>query len=137
MVLVVDDHDDTRAVLLLLLKREGYQSVGKNCGTDALFFLSTNTPKLVILDYSMPDMCGLSVFNTMRADPRLATVPVIMFSANDGQIEESARHAGVDAYIRKGTLDWGILRTEIRRLAGPATPPAVSPITPPKGLRSA
>ena len=57
-------------------------SVGVSCGREALLFLQTRKPRLVILDFNMPDLNGLAVFGQMRKDPHLADVPVIMFSAS-------------------------------------------------------
>ena len=118
MILVVDDHQDTRVVLIRLLKMEGYESLGVTCGAEALLFLKGRKPCLVLLDYNMPDMNGLEVLREMKRSPRHADVPVIMFSASSGSVKESALRAGVDAYVVKGSLDWPQLRAEIVRLVG-------------------
>lgn len=130
MILVVDDHRDTRDVLLRLLHADGYHALGLADGHEALVFLATHTPNLVFLDYSMPGLDGLHVFRHMKRDPRLAPIPVIMFSANDGLWKEKAIAEGVDAYIVKGALDWGLLQREVLRLAGPGTLPIAKPLPP-------
>jgi CheY-like chemotaxis protein len=65
----------------------------------------------------------------MKADQRLAAVPILMFTAHaeDERIEE-AKSAGVDAYIVKGRLDWVALRTELLRLIGPGKPALRQPL---------
>lgn len=78
----------------------------------------------------MPGLDGLHVFRHMKRDPRLAAIPVIMFSANDGLWKDRAIAAGVDAYIVKGALDWGLLQREVLRLAGPGTLPIAKPLPP-------
>ena len=139
MVLVVDDHGDTREALVRLLKREGYDAIGVKCGGEALLFLQTHAVGLVVLDYHMPDMDGLAVLADMRRDPRLAEVPVILFTADIGRLKERAMQQGVNAYVEKGTLDWGRLLAEVRRLAGQTTPqvdaPQVGEVERPDGLR--
>jgi CheY-like chemotaxis protein len=125
MILIVDDHTDTREALLRLLKREGYEAIGVTGGQEALLFLQTHRPRLVILDYNMPDMDGLSVFAEMRRDERLAAVRVIMFSASSGDLKQQALAAGMDGFVAKSSLDWAVLRTQISQWAGPANPPAV------------
>jgi CheY-like chemotaxis protein len=132
MILVVDDHDDSRRVLLRLLLMDGYEGIGVTSGAEALLFLRTHTPRLVIVDYHMPDVDGLEVFHAMRREPRLAGVRAIMFSAEDGDLRDRALAAGLDAFVLKGSLDWGRLRNEIQRLAGPGAatpnaPPAEAP----------
>jgi CheY-like chemotaxis protein len=121
MILVVDDHADTRFVLHRLLTLDGYEALAVASGGEALGFLSKYMPKLVILDYSMPDMNGLMVFKQMKADPRLKAIPVIMFSANADDVKDEAIAAGIDAYIEKSSLDWILIHKEIARLAGPPT----------------
>jgi CheY-like chemotaxis protein len=130
VILVVDDHVDTRAALVRLLVLDGYKPVGVGSGRDALRFLETNRPRLVVLDYSMPDIDGITVFRTMKADARLRDVPVVMFSAFDGPTRDEALREGMAAYVVKGTLDWAVLRKEIARLAGDAAP-RPAPATPP------
>ena len=125
MILVVDDHRDTRQVLIRLLKLDGYNGVPAACGVEALDYLKIHKPRLVLLDYNMPGIDGLTVFRKMREDPRLADVSVIMFSAHDGELRDAALRAGVDSYVLKGSLDWSLLRREIQRFAGPG---AASPV---------
>jgi CheY-like chemotaxis protein len=134
MLLIVDDHGDTREILIRLLKIEGYESIGVKCGTEALLFLKTHKPRLVLLDYSMPDIDGLTVFREIKTDVQTAGIPVIMFSANEGDIRDEAIQAGVDAYVVKGSLDWPFLRKEILRLAGPGTVSSGEPAMPPRAL---
>jgi CheY-like chemotaxis protein len=124
MLLVADDHADTREILVRLLKRDGYDVAAVESGEDAMAYLSTSKPALVILDHSMPGMDGLQVLERMKQDPRLADVPVIMFSAHESPIREQAVAAGVSAYVLKASLDWSVLRAQILRLAGPGDRPA-------------
>lgn len=119
MILVVDDHEESRRVLLRILAIHGYTSAGAANARDALQFLATVKPSLVIVDYHMPDMDGMSLFRAIRAIPHMADLPVIVFSASDGQARESALREGVNAWIVKGSLDWSQLHREIVRFAGP------------------
>jgi CheY-like chemotaxis protein len=118
MVLVVDDREVTRYVLLRMLKFEGYDAVGVASGMEALSYLETAKPSLVILDFNMPSMDGLSVLAEIRKNARLEKVSVIMFSASDERVKKQAILAGVDAYVVKGSLDWDDLHREIVRLIG-------------------
>lgn len=128
MILVVDDHTDTREALLRLLKRDGYEVIGVTGGREALLFLQTHKPRLVILDYNMPDVDGLSVLVEMKRDARLADVRVVMFSASGGNLKEQALAAGVNGFVTKSSLDWAVLRAQIQQWAGPAdAPPANVP----------
>jgi CheY-like chemotaxis protein len=118
MVLVVDDHDDTRSVVLRMLGFEGYEAFGVPSGSAALQYLETATPDLMILDYNMPCMDGLELLAEVRKHARLQKMPVIMFSAGDGGVKNAAMRAGVEAYVIKGSLDWAAIHREIVRLIG-------------------
>ena len=125
LLLVVDDYQDTLDALVRILRLEGYEAAGASSAQEAMSFLGANTPSLVVLDYNMGDTDGLTVFADMKKDPRLAKIPVIMFSANDDRVKEMALRAGVDAYVKKGSLDWGELHREIIRLVGVGKPARV------------
>ena len=82
-VLVVDDEDSTCRLLAALLRRRGFSVACATRGADCLQILSSQTPRLVILDVMMPEMDGLSVLRSMRADQRLKTVPVVLIQVKE------------------------------------------------------
>src|SRR3712207_6491323 len=82
MILIVDDHTDTCDALKLLLERRGHQVEAAHSGYGALALLRNRTPELIILDMMMPGMNGVDVLRALRADPRLAGVPVLLYSAD-------------------------------------------------------
>src|SRR5205085_11879598 len=103
-VLVVDDEDSTCRLLAALLRRRGFSVACATRGADCLQILSSQTPRLVILDVMMPEMDGLSVLRSMRADQRLKTVPVVLYSAlSDTSTRGTAERLGVQGYVVKGT----------------------------------
>ena len=118
---MVDDQQETRYLLARLVNGDGYQAVAVGDAAEALVFLETIKPSLVITDFDMPGMNGLALFTQIRMDPRHRDVPVIMFSANDGEVREAALREGVDAYVVKYSMDWATLQREILRLAGAGT----------------
>lgn len=137
LILLVDDHEDTRRVLVQMLQGEGYQAVAAADGPGALAFLKTTRPSLAILDFNMPGMSGLALFAEIRKNGRLAEMPVIMFSSHGSGVRESALKAGVDAYIAKDSMDWATLHREILRLVGPGTLEKKLPDVPPARAKDA
>ena len=137
MILIVDDHEDTRDVLARMLRYEGYEAVAVSSAHEALIVLAATKPSLVILDYNMPFTDGLTLFSQIRKDRRLTDIPVIMFSASGGELREKSLKAGVNAFIIKASLDWAELRREIRRLAGAANPAQTPPIPPQRHAQQA
>src|SRR4051812_38357689 len=105
MVLVVDDHAETRAVMVRLLKLEGYEADSAASGPDALDYIAKQRPHCLILDISMPGMDGFAVLQTIRDNERLKEVRVIMYSAFDGELKDRAFRMGADAFVQKGSLD--------------------------------
>ena len=119
MILIVDDHEDTRRVLARLLHHCGHATEVAGGGAEALRVRRATRPDLVILDYNMPDMNGLEVLGEIRGSASLRDVPVIMFTAIDGEgVRESAQHLGVQGYVRKGSLDWGAFLSNMEQIVG-------------------
>ncbi len=117
-VLVVDDHADSREMLRHMLRHDGYNALPAASAEEALAALRAARASLIIADYDMPGMNGLELLKALRADAATASIPVIIFTANE-DLQPAALAAGADAFVVKGTLDWAVLHREIRRLAGP------------------
>jgi signal transduction histidine kinase/ABC-type sugar transport system substrate-binding protein/AraC-like DNA-binding protein len=81
-ILVVEDDPQTRALHQRLLVEQfpGYHVHDVGGGRAALDFLAHETPSLVVLDLSMPELDGFGVLEALRAEPRSATVPVLVLS---------------------------------------------------------
>jgi CheY-like chemotaxis protein len=82
-VLVVEDSDDSREMLAQLLDLEGFNPITARHGKEALALLSHTSPlpSAIIADLMMPVMDGWELCAQLRADPRLADIPVIVLSA--------------------------------------------------------
>lgn len=79
----MDDDTDVRELLCIFLESEGYRTVSATCGARALELLTDIAPPaLILLDMMMPDMSGLQVMDALRADTKLASIPVIIVSAS-------------------------------------------------------
>lgn len=101
-ILVVEDEEDLAATLKYRLEREGYVCSIAGRGDTALELAFANTPDLVLLDLMLPDMAGVKVCEALRADPRTATVPIIMVTAKADEGDRiSGFEAGADDYVCK------------------------------------
>ena len=118
MILVVDDHDDIRHVLIRLLKASGYDAIGVADGHQALLFLQTHRPTLIILDCHMPCLDGFGVLRAVRARAEWSHTPVLMFSA-DAESEATALGLGAQGFVLKGSMDWSRFAAEVEKHAGP------------------
>ena len=80
-ILIVDDDRDSLKLIGLMLQRRGYEIVAAQSGTQALAKVESDMPDLIILDVMMPDLDGYEVCRSLRADPKTASTPIIMFTA--------------------------------------------------------
>ena len=101
-ILIVDDDPVAREALEALLSSKGYQIVSAASGFEGLARAAEYTPDAVLLDVMMPGMNGFEVCKRLRADARLAEVPIIMITALD---DRDARllglRTGADDFISK------------------------------------
>ena len=101
-ILLVDDHEANRDTLRELLDTPEFRFVDAADGSTALQLAAASPPDLVLLDVMMPGMDGFEVCRRLRADVRLAEVPVIMVTALDDQESRLAGlEAGADDFISK------------------------------------
>lgn len=89
-ILVVDDSPTIRRVVSAILERHGYEAALASDGEDALDALQSGEVKadLVLLDFVMPRMNGYQFCRALRADPNLATTPVVLMSAKSDRIRD-------------------------------------------------
>lgn len=83
-VLLVDDDEDMRAVMALLLDEAGVSLRAVESGAQALAAMSAMSapPSLVLMDIVMPEMSGIDIVRAMRRTPELAGIPVVVLSGN-------------------------------------------------------
>ena len=90
LVLVVDDEPSIVQLSRLYLEREGYRVIEAGNGKCALETVRHERPALVLLDIMLPEIDGLEVCRTLRAEKN--QVPVILVSARDEDIAVSYTH---------------------------------------------
>ncbi|GIX23286.1 MAG: hypothetical protein KatS3mg122_0517 [Caldimonas sp.] len=102
LVLVVDDSLTVRRVTQRLLAREGYRVALAKDGLEALERLAEERPAVVLSDIEMPRMDGFDLVRNLRADARLADLPVIMITSRIAQKHRDyAAELGVNHYLGK------------------------------------
>ncbi|RYG13736.1 MAG: hybrid sensor histidine kinase/response regulator, partial [Burkholderiales bacterium] len=102
LVLVVDDSITVRRVTQRLLQREGYRVAMAADGLQALERLAEEKPAVVLSDIEMPRMDGFDLARNIRADERLAGMPIIMITSRIAEKHrEHAMELGVNHYLGK------------------------------------
>jgi CheY-like chemotaxis protein len=109
-VFVVDDDKGVREAMEVLLITEGLGVVTACDGQDALDRLRAGLrPCVILLDLMMPKIDGWAFLHMQRADPALATIPVIAFSAYDRLLAQAAQ-LDVAAALPKPVMPETLLR---------------------------
>ena len=116
-VLIVEDHDDTRAGLALMLEREGFTVEVAANGREALVKLYRGLrPSVILMDLMMPVMSGFEFREVQLRDAELAAIPLIAYSAvTDPNL--TARHLKADGYVWK-PVENSTLLAMVKKLAG-------------------
>ncbi len=120
-ILVVDDSITVREVERKLLERIGYQVEVAVDGIDGLNALRRGNFDLLVTDVDMPRMNGIELVKTVRQDPALRSIPIMMVSYKDRE-EDRMRglDAGADYYLTKGSFHDESLREAVMDLIGEA-----------------
>jgi CheY-like chemotaxis protein len=80
-ILVVDDEAPIRAVVRVRLEAAGFRVTEARNGLEALDVVRADRPSLIISDFQMPVMNGMAMAVSMRADPKLADLPIVLLTA--------------------------------------------------------
>jgi DNA-binding response OmpR family regulator len=116
MILIVDDQRDNRDMLEAMLQQEGYRTTQAAGGMEAMDLIANEAPQLILLDVSMPDMDGYAVASLLKADPKTASIPIIMVTAHTGRgARVVGLHTGVEDYLTK-PVDAPELLLKVRNL---------------------
>jgi CheY-like chemotaxis protein len=121
MIAIVDDDEDIRETLALLLEAEGFTVLAARDGRDALEKLRSSAPRLpalILLDLLMPVMSGAQCRAEQRLDPALASIPVCLMSASSG-LKEKAEELCTD-YLAKPVTIEQVLACVMRHCAQPS-----------------
>jgi two-component system chemotaxis response regulator CheY len=119
--LVVDDFSTMRRIIKNLLHDLGYPNVSEaDDGKTALPMLQAGNFDFLITDWNMPGMPGLDLIKAVRADTKLAKMPVLMLTAEAKreQIIEAAQ-AGVNGYVIK-PFTAETLKEKLDKILGPS-----------------
>ncbi len=101
-ILVVEDNPVNQKLIAFLLARADYTYDVADNGLVAIEMLRKSPYQLVLMDMMMPVMNGFDATRAIRADPKLAHLPIIALTANALKDEDNkCRAAGCDHYIAK------------------------------------
>jgi two-component system, OmpR family, response regulator VicR len=102
-IVYVEDDPDMVELVQMMLDRKRFNVVGAKDGSTGLELIQQAPPALVLLDLMLPDVGGWSVYQTMKEDPDLSKIPVIVLTAQNTPVDRilGEHIAKVQVYITK------------------------------------
>lgn len=120
MILVVEDHRDTRDAVQRLLRHKGYEVRCAANAEEAIKLLTREIPALIILDEMMPGQSGMELLRDLREDERYREIPVIFYSAGWSPSKRlEAGSLGVRDWVAKGIVGWDQLIEKVGEVVAP------------------
>jgi CheY-like chemotaxis protein len=122
--LIVDDSRSARSFLTRILERYDLKVDGAASAEEAIDYLIRQRPDVIFLDHLMPGMDGFEALTAIKNDPRTATIPVMMYTSQEGELYLSqARALGAMGVLPKQTRPADVSRAlEQLRLLGERRP---------------
>ncbi len=115
-ILVVEDSEITRIVLVEILRTAGYQVLEAVDGRQALEALARDLTDLIMTDLDMPVMDGFELLGRLRSEERTKALPVVVFSARGAESDpRRALDLGADAYLVKARFRESEMLETVRR----------------------
>ena len=116
LCLIVDDSRVIRRMAADILKGLGLRTAEAENGLKGVEFCRTTVPDMVLLDWNMPEMDGLSCLRALRAMP-LAPRPIVVMCTTENSLSkiQEALEAGADEYIMK-PYDQGVLLDKLAQV---------------------
>ncbi len=118
-VLIVDDQQSMRGICKYILGQLGFKDITEaKSGRDALGKIEKASFDLIISDWNMPDIDGLTLLKVLRKHPKTSKLPFIMATGrSDKEQVQEAITAGVNNYIIK-PFDAGTMKKRIEAVIG-------------------
>ena len=123
-VVAIDDDPVDLDLLEAVLGPQGWTVVRALGGEEGVRVVVRERPAVVLLDLLMPDIDGFEVVERLRADPRVADVPIVVLTSKDMTAADRERLSGrISVLARKGTFRQDQLAEAVRRLGGARAAP--------------
>ena len=101
-IITIDDDPVVRTLIKKTFSSLGFEVITAADGIEGLRAIENNQPDIIILDVMMPIIDGLEVLKRIKATPKIAKIPVIMFTAiSDGHMVVETSKFGAEDYIIK------------------------------------
>jgi CheY-like chemotaxis protein len=111
LILVADDDRDTRELYRACFDTSGYQTAEAGTGSAAIAAAAGIVPDVLLTDYMLPDVDGLTVARRLKADHRTAGIRILMVTGfGTPELERLAIAAGIERVLLKPCLPHAVMR---------------------------
>jgi two-component system, OmpR family, alkaline phosphatase synthesis response regulator PhoP len=116
LILIIDDEEDIREVVQISLEEmAGWRTVGCGSGPEGMASARADHPDAILLDVMMPGQDGMAVLAELKADPLIASIPIIMLTAK-AKTEQHPPAAAAGVIVKP--FDPAELAGQIARMLG-------------------
>jgi CheY-like chemotaxis protein len=115
-ILVVEDYDDVRQILRVLLESENFRVLEAASGTAALEVLEKERPDVILMDLALPGVDGLEAIRRIRTIDRFQNTPIIVLSAYNRPSTCAAALAAGGDYFRTKPIDFDELAALLQKI---------------------
>jgi two-component system cell cycle response regulator DivK len=120
VILVADDDRDTRELYRACFDTIGYRTAEAVTGAQAIVVAIEMVPDVLLTDYVLPDVDGLTIARRLKADRRTAGIRILMVTGyGTTDLERHAAGAGIERVLLKPCLPHAVMREVARALARP------------------
>ena len=118
-IITIDDDPVVRTLIKKTFSSLGFEVITAADGIEGLRAIENNQPDIIILDVMMPIIDGLEVLKRIKATPKIAKIPVIIFTAiSDGHMVVETSKYGAEDYIIK-PFQSSVLIQKVKKLLEP------------------
>jgi CheY-like chemotaxis protein len=140
--LVVDDSRSARAFLAKLLEEQQIEVDAAETAEQAIDYLIQNRPDVIFMDHLMPGMDGFQAVQAIKANPRTAGIPILMYTSQEGELYQGqARALGAAGVVQKNmaAADVRALLQQLELVPGSpsSAPPPPLPVAEVADIRTA
>ena len=113
-ILLADDDEAIQRTVAQIGKKRGHQLIPVTTGAATLDAAISLQPDVIVLDIEFPDADGRDVLNKLKADPRTANIPVVVWSGREGHPSDSriSLELGAEDFVEKHDARLLILKLE-------------------------
>jgi two-component system cell cycle response regulator DivK len=101
-ILIVDDYEDCREIIAVILKTAGFTVIEASTGEESVEKAMSEQRDLIIMDLSLPGINGLEATSQLKLEPLTARIPIVAFTAwHENEYRRKATSVGVARFLTK------------------------------------